>query len=1119
MIIRTKILKTVAIIIIISLAMSYNTTATIINTYLNLKDCNSEQYFLTESKTQYNGAVIQFDLIDFESTGGWFAIQKGLSNASFGYDDLLLFSTNTMNIYNPANPLNHFFDADGVDTGSYSISIATPTENTTFKFEFKADGSLSIYWSAIGQALQLRYTAPAGSFDTIGPGYAGIEAAWGVSNLAIDNFSVKEISGETVFDTNFETTIITSGAGKNINTNINLEYSSVAAIISSQTSGLNAYLNIKDCNTEQYLLTEAQTQSNGAVIQFDLIDFASTGGWFAIQKGLSSPSFGNDDLLLFSTTTMNIYNPANPLNHFFDADGVDTGSYSIPVDVPTKNTTFKFEFKADGSLSVFWSPIGQALQLRYTAPAGSFDTIGPGYAGIEVAWGVSNFAIDNFSVEEISGVRIFATDFETNIITSGTGKNVNTNANYEYLSAYTNMEKFPIGIFNDPTSTYANYNLIKEMNANYVTLGNGPSDYQYNDAAVAQAEANGLKAFVVDQRINWTTSQISQTQTNNGKFFNNSNPLGQTFKIPTGFLFYLSSLTLFMDPANWTAGVTLTATIYDSPSKTTVISTSSLTGPRSSYYHEFPMSGSVAPGATLYWELTSNTSTYIGWVCTDDTNPYANGSSYDNGVESSSTDFWFKLPLTHPMYSNNTKPSDSLIDEIADHYKSNLAVAGYAIKDEPYGNDFSAVFDVVDRFRLKAPNQMGYVNILPDYAGDDGINGPYGFGYSQINTNLTSSNNIGQTFITNKTTTSISTMQFYIDYTLWSSTEGITLKLWDSPSKNILIAQTTKYGGGTTSYPQFTLSATVFPDTAYYIELTHNGGGDNSVGSVVRSSPGIDWERTGTAYASNAQIPDSDFWFTINQNIVAKSYEDYVYRWAKQQPDFLMYDYYPFSTNNGFMGTYYSNLEIIRRQSLSATIPFWSYIQSCGINNSLRAPNANEVRNQVFTNLTYGCKGINYFLYQTPDISSGIFGGIVLPDGTVNTTLYNAVKDINAQVLKLGPTLLGLKSQVVYHSGTLPTGTTKLPTSFFFKPTVSTKPVITGYFTNRAGRKYIMIANRDYVNSTTVTFVLNPKPTTVTEVSKTTGLEVATNYSYSTGRLSTTFSPGEGKLYALPVGY
>ncbi|WP_238178073.1 cohesin domain-containing protein [Paenibacillus contaminans] len=77
------------------------------------------------------------------------------------------------------------------------------------------------------------------------------------------------------------------------------------------------------------------------------------------------------------------------------------------------------------------------------------------------------------------------------------------------------------------------------------------------------------------------------------------------------------------------------------------------------------------------------------------------------------------------------------------------------------------------------------------------------------------------------------------------------------------------------------------------------------------------------------------------------------------------------------------------------------------------------------------------------------------------------------------------------------------------------QPTITGYFTNEAGKKYIMAVNRDFENSRTISFSLPAKPASVKEVSKTTGLETATNYDSASGTLSANFAPGEGRLYVL----
>lgn len=107
--------------------------------------------------------------------------------------------------------------------------------------------------------------------------------------------------------------------------------------------------------------------------------------------------------------------------------------------------------------------------------------------------------------------------------------------------------------------------------------------------------------------------------------------------------------------------------------------------------------------------------------------------------------------------------------------------------------------------------------------------------------------------------------------------------------------------------------------------------------------------------------------------------------------------------------------------------------------------------------------------------------------------------------MKLGPKLLSLPSRAVYHTGTLPAGTTALPSNFIIQPANASDPLVFGSFADSSGRKYVMVTNRDTVNSRTVSFVLPSQPSGVTEISKTTGSEVSTDYNSTTGAMSSSY--------------
>lgn len=676
------------------------------------------------------------------------------------------------------------------------------------------------------------------------------------------------------------------------------------------------------------------------------------------------------------------------------------------------------------------------------------------------------------------------------------------------------QDQFPIGIFWPPSplnTTSASYQEIADMNANFVLMGNGNDNFTENDTALGLAAAKGLKVFVDDSRMIWNRTHISQSTTGNGKYVFNTSSLGQTITTPQGTGWGLNKVKMYIDKTNWASGISLTLSVYNSPAKTTLIGSDTITGPVDTYYPEFDISKSVSSNTSYYLELTSNSSTAVGWVVCSSLNSYNGGMAYENGIAKSGYDFWFDIEFAQRMYNDSSQPTNSDIDDAVNHYKNNSALMGYNIIDEPQAKAYTRLQSTIDRIKLNDSSKLTYVNLFPSYA--DGSQ----LGFGDPNGGwVTPTNSFGQTFKTNSVTTNISTIQMYIDKNTWGSNEPLTLKLWSSPAKTTLIAQNTLYGSNT-YYPVFTLNANVSANTAYYFELTHGGGGDNSVGWVIRSSDGVDWMPYGTAYI-NGNSYNADLWFTINQNITAFSYEDYVYKWASLKPDFLMYDHYPFIENNQFRSSYYSDLEIIRKQSVAQSIPFWTYIQSCGITGFMRTPTVAEMRYQIYTSLAYGAKGYSYFLYSTPD-GDGFHDGIILPNGSKNSILYNGATEINAEVLKLGPTLNSLTSMGVYHTGSIPASTTALPSNFFWKPTDENQPVIIGYFQNSSGRKYIFAVNRDFENSRTISFSIPTKPANVNEISKTTGSEVNTNYNSSTGILSSSFAAGEGRLYILPSGY
>ncbi|GGD83313.1 carbohydrate binding domain-containing protein [Paenibacillus nasutitermitis] len=235
---------------------------------------------------------------------------------------------------------------------------------------------------------------------------------------------------------------------------------------------------------------------------------------------------------------------------------------------------------------------------------------------------------------------------------------------------------------------------------------------------------------------------------------------------------------------------------------------------------------------------------------------------------------------------------------------------------------------------------------------------------------------------------------------------------------------------------------------------------------------------------------------------------------------YLTLDRYPFPVSGGINGGFYQEMENLRSVGLSYNLKTAVYLQSVGIPGNLRRPNANELRWNVYNDLAYGVKGLYWFTWFQPVLTPGneVFTTAIFDANGNKTDLYEPAKALGSEIKKLGPTLMGLTSRDVYVKGSRPVGTTTVPANYFWQPAAATDQLIS-HFANADGRSYVMVVNRDYANSQTLSFTLPSKPSAVTEVSKTTGSEVGTNYNNATGAISASFLPGEGKLYAISTDF
>ncbi|HRT10865.1 MAG TPA: hypothetical protein P5233_20975, partial [Candidatus Paceibacterota bacterium] len=109
------------------------------------------------------------------------------------------------------------------------------------------------------------------------------------------------------------------------------------------------------------------------------------------------------------------------------------------------------------------------------------------------------------------------------------------------------------------------------------------------------------------------------------------------------------------------------------------------------------------------------------------------------------------------------------------------------------------------------------------------------------------------------------------------------------------------------------------------------------------------------------------------------NYTEHVARFIREvRPDVLSMDHYPiFLPNADGREGYCRNLEVFRRQSLAAGIPFWNFFNTMPYGPH-SDPTEAQLRWQIFASLVHGAKGVMYFCYWTPAGDEFPKGGAIL---------------------------------------------------------------------------------------------------------------------------------------------
>jgi hypothetical protein len=148
---------------------------------------------------------------------------------------------------------------------------------------------------------------------------------------------------------------------------------------------------------------------------------------------------------------------------------------------------------------------------------------------------------------------------------------------------------------------------------------------------------------------------------------------------------------------------------------------------------------------------------------------------------------------------------------------------------------------------------------------------------------------------------------------------------------------------------------------------------------------------------------------------------------------------------------FFECLDLLRHLSNFYGIPLWAF--TCSVRHGpYPTPTEGHMRFQLFNDLTYGAKGLQYFTYAHDE-------AMVRRDGSTTET-WEIARRINGEVHNLAPVLRKLRNVEVFHNGTLWSGTRRLQrTGERLGIDVKGDQVTVGLFLGDKDLRYVMVVN------------------------------------------------------------
>lgn len=208
-------------------------------------------------------------------------------------------------------------------------------------------------------------------------------------------------------------------------------------------------------------------------------------------------------------------------------------------------------------------------------------------------------------------------------------------------------------------------------------------------------------------------------------------------------------------------------------------------------------------------------------------------------------------------------------------------------------------------------------------------------------------------------------------------------------------------------------------------------------------------------------------------------------------PTIVSYDRYVLGEDGSFSPGFWTNLAQVRDAAKKHQLPIWNIVLTSA-HWQYREVTATDIRLQAFGSLVYGAAGISYYKFcsaslpilHAPDLGNFRMGP--LDQFGEKTPTWEWLRNTNRQILNLGPTLLKLRSDDVYHIGEVP-GRNHAPTSQTLVRAIPKGEFVVGDFTHEDGSRYVMAVNKSLLHSAPCNPEFNTPPHVLEYVSPTTG--------------------------------